>query len=400
MTEQPLGSNYVLTDKLGSGALGTVYRGRDLEGYESAIKVLRSDLAEDPGVVEQFGRAHAELVAADGPFITRIHDVVRQDSNLAIVMDLVEGGDLRAWLNHAGTLPPSEVARVGSQIAQGLEGIHRTGLAHGDVKPENILLDMSSGAPVPFVSDFAIAHLAASPRSNTMSGTANYMAPEIGEGRAPTPAADAYALGIVLYEMCCGVTPFEGGGPMAVMQRHSAALAARPEGIPDPLWRAIGSLWGKRPSQRNTVGSVAQVLAGMVGELQGTPPAPMLQTPLPPIPIRQSTGPARTQAVHTRTVRTAPPPVTKSNDSWVGWVVGLAVIALLVVGGWFAIPALLDAVDSGDSEPSETETSEPAETTDPAEPTEPDEPAQPVEPADPIETVDPEPPADQEQSTQ
>ncbi|UJH70544.1 hypothetical protein [Ornithinimicrobium sp. INDO-MA30-4] len=79
---------------------------------------------------------------------------------------------------------------------------------------------------------------------------------------------------------------------------------------------------------------------------------------------------------------------------------GLAVIALLVVGGWFAIPALLDAIDAGDSEPSETETSEPAETTDPAEPTEPDEPVQPVEPADPIETVDPEPPADQEQSTQ
>ena len=239
MTERALGSNYTLTERLGAGAMGEVWRGRDREGTALAFKLLRPELAADPDVVQRFLKERSALVGVDDPHVVRMHGLVAEDETLAIVMDLVEGGDLRDLLASRGTLTPSEVARTGAQVAAGLAAVHRAGIVHRDVKPENVLIDQASGGPVARVSDFGIARLAdasAATRSTMLLGTPNYMAPEITEGHPATPAADAYSLGVVLYELCCGVTPFEGGNPMAVMRRHSESTPARPDGVPDELW--------------------------------------------------------------------------------------------------------------------------------------------------------------------
>lgn len=357
MNEQPLGSSYVLTDKLGGGAMGTVYRGRDTEGAEFAFKILRPDLAEDPALVQRFIQERSALTAVDDPHVVRMHGLVVEGSTLAIVMDLVTGGDLRSLLQREGTLAPAEVARIGSQVARGLAAVHRAGVVHRDVKPENVLIDVSSGRPVPRVSDFGIARLAdasAATRSTMMLGTPHYMAPEIAEGHPATPAVDAYALGILLYEMCCGVTPFEGAGPMVVMRRHADDLPARPDGIPDPLWQTISDLLIKDPGQRPSVGAASHHLEALSVSLRGAPAAGRLEEPLPP--IRQDTA-----SVDGRTTQaSAPVDITSQRApdrkrSKAPLLIGLVLTALLVGGGAYGAMVLLgdDAPVAAEQTPSE-----------------------------------------------
>lgn len=284
MAEQPLGSTYTLMDKLGAGAMGTVYRGRDTRGTAYAFKLLRPEFAEDPALVQRFVQERSALVGVQHPNVVVMRDLVIEGVTLAIVMDLVEGGDLRRVLDERGTLPPAEAARFAGGIAAGLAAVHAAGLVHRDVKPENVLLDFHQAAPVPKVSDFGIARLAdaaASTRSTMMLGTPNYVAPEVADGRPATGAADVYSLGIMLYEMCAGVTPFEGGSQLAVIRRHGDATASRPDGVPDPLWAAIRDMLAKDPNQRPTAAQAAPYLSNLATALEGSPAAPALSEPLP-----------------------------------------------------------------------------------------------------------------------
>lgn len=282
MAEERLGSRYVLEERLGSGAMGTVYRGRDAEGQSFAFKVLRSELADQPELVQRFVQERSSLTVVDHPNVVAMHDLVVEGSTLAIVMDLVEGSDLRALLKAHRTLPPAEVARLGSGIAAGLAAVHRAGLVHRDVKPENVLLDTSVDPARPRVTDFGIARIAdasAVTRSSMMIGTPNYMAPEVAEGLTPTPAVDVYGLGVILYELAAGVTPFEGDNYLAVIKRHAEVAPGRPDGIPDPLWSAISTMLAKDPSDRPSAAQLVPYLTAMTEQLRGADAAPALGAP-------------------------------------------------------------------------------------------------------------------------
>ncbi|GAA4365097.1 serine/threonine-protein kinase [Paeniglutamicibacter cryotolerans] len=316
-----LGSKYTLGESLGRGAMGEAFRGTDHQGNKLAFKLLHAELARDPELVERFVRERSILLALRGENLVQVRDLVIEGDTLAIVMDLVSGGDLRAAITRQGSFTPGEVCRLGAGIARGLETVHGTGIIHRDIKPANILLGGSEGAPVPQLSDFGISSLIddAHMRSTTVVGTPQYIAPEVAAGHSAVPASDLYALGIVLYELSVGVTPFAGGSVMAVLLRHGTTLAARPEGIPDPLWNLICLLLAKEPAQRPAdARTTAEALEALRGQLAGLPAAPRLAHPLDPVPLSGVTptgAVAMPAAASGPGVALAPPPPESSASS-------------------------------------------------------------------------------------
>lgn len=218
------------------------------------------------------------------PNIVRVHDLVIEGSTLAIVMELIEGSDLTEVLRQQGTIEPAKVARWGANIAAALSAAHERGVVHRDVKPANVLVDAHTGDAK--LSDFGIARLIdASTRSTTMVGTPQYFAPEAIEGRPTGPAADVYALGIMLYELCCGVRPFADRRSIPeVCRAHLEQAPGRPPGVPDPMWALIARMTAKAPHDRPLAAEVESSLHRLVGELAGLPPAQLLSAPPPPTP--------------------------------------------------------------------------------------------------------------------
>lgn len=251
---RPLVSGYVLEEAIASGATGEVWRGRSTaDGSPFAFKVLHYALGRDPETVRRFVQESSILTGLDHLNLVKVHDLVVEGETLAIVMDLVEGRDLRGILAEHGSLLPAEACRIGAETAAGLAAVHEAGVVHRDIKPENVLLDLRVMPPAVRLTDFGIARIAeqsGSARSTMLVGTPQYVAPEVFDGHAPTAASDLYALGIMLYEMCCGTTPFAGGSTLQVLRRHVECAPGRPPGIADPLWELIAGLLAKNPAER------------------------------------------------------------------------------------------------------------------------------------------------------
>ncbi|WP_067469166.1 protein kinase domain-containing protein [Actinomadura macra] len=286
--ERPLGSKYILEEVLGRGATGEVWRGRSHEGEALAFKVLHDTLARDRDTVNRFLREGAILTDVVHPHLVRVHDLVVEGDTLAIVMDLVTGSDLRRPLNEHGAMRPGDACNVAAETASALAAIHEAGVVHRDIKPENVLLDTHRTPPSVRLTDFGIARIAeqTGSKSTMLVGTAPYIAPELADGRPPTPATDLYALGIMLYEMCCGVTPFAADSMLVVLQRHGTSAPGRPPGIPDALWTLIEALLAKDPEARpGPAGRVAILLEALARDLHRVPAAETLTEPPEPVAV-------------------------------------------------------------------------------------------------------------------
>ncbi|TDD82634.1 protein kinase domain-containing protein [Actinomadura rubrisoli] len=280
--ERPLGSLYVLEEVLGRGATGEVWRGRTHEGQEYAFKVLHDTLARDAETRQRFLREDSILKSIRHPHLVRVHDLVAEGDTLAIVMDLIKGSDLRKPMREHGAMRPGDACSIAAEAASALAAIHEAGVVHRDIKPENVLLDMSSTPPAVRLTDFGIARIAeqTSSKSTMLVGTAPYIAPELADGRSAVPATDLYALGITLYEMCCGVTPFADRSTLVTLQRHGSAAPGRPPEIPDPLWELIEGLLAKDPDDRPAPAArVAILLEALARDLHQLPAAPTLTEP-------------------------------------------------------------------------------------------------------------------------
>ena len=284
---QRLGSIYTLDERIGSGAQGEVWRGHADGSQEVlAFKVLRRDLARESSVVSAFLKESETLRRVASPAVVSIRDIVAEGETLALVMDYVGGGDLTAKLHHEGPQSPAMVAWIGASVAVGLEAIHAAGVIHRDVKPANILLDPATNPPTPKVADFGVARIcdsASTTRSTMFVGTPLYMAPEVADGMPASPAMDVYSLGIVLYELSCGVTPFVGT-PAYLIKAHAGLLPGRPQGVPDALWNLIAAMTAKDPAARPTMTAVREALSTLVTTLAQLPPAPALTEPPQALP--------------------------------------------------------------------------------------------------------------------
>jgi serine/threonine-protein kinase len=274
-----IGSRYTANQILGRGSAGTVWLGEGPEG-PVAVKLLREDLASDQELVGRFVQERTALLGLEHPHVVSVRDLVVDGNDLALVMDLVRGTDLRTRLDREKRLAPEAAAAIVADVADGLAAAHAKGVVHRDVKPENILLDMQGplgpgGSHPALLTDFGVAKLIDSPRrtrATKIIGTPDYLAPEIVEGLPPRASVDIYALATVLYELLAGFTPFGGGHPGAVLRRHVTETVVPLPGIPDELWQLIVQCLAKAPASRLRASELGARLRELLPLLAGMPP--------------------------------------------------------------------------------------------------------------------------------
>ena len=277
-------NRYRVTGRLGAGPMGEVVGAVRGDGVpaEVAVKLLRRDLAARPETALRLRDLVAQVHGVGGEHLVAVWDCFRDGDVVGLVMDLAAGQSLRGRLAADGPMPPARVAEVGARVAAALEVLHRRSFAHLAVKPENVLVDgqrvrLTGHCLVPLL-------LAAAGPHAVLLNTPQYTAPEIPLGGAVGPPADLYALGVVLYELCCGVPPLAGRGTADLVH----LVPSRPGGVPDALWVIIAALLDKDPARRPAAGPTAQRLAATGVALCGWPAVPRLPEPPPPVDPRPS----------------------------------------------------------------------------------------------------------------
>lgn len=246
---------YQLTGRIGEGSYAETYLATDATlDRQVAIKVLRDQYARDPRVAARFEREARAAAAVSHPNVVDVFDYGRDDDTLFIVMEWVDGTDLKEYLRGRGPLPVPEATRLIREILRGLGAIHRAGIIHRDVKSQNVLIARSGTAKL---TDFGIARGALDTGltdTGMAIGTAAYMAPEQASGAPLTPAADIYAAGVILFEMLIGQLPFAGDNPVQVMYQHVNDPPPQPRAInptiPASLEMVILRALAKDPADR------------------------------------------------------------------------------------------------------------------------------------------------------
>ena len=284
-----LGDRYQLQGSIGRGGMATIYRGRDRRMERVvAIKVLRDIYSTDVKFVTRFQREAKAASALQHSNIVQVFDYGQTDGNYFIVMELIEGTDLRRYLRSRGVLDVNRAIIIAHDVALGLGAAHRRGIVHRDVKPQNVLVGRDGSIKL---TDFGIASVYMDINAERLTttgmtlGTVQYYAPEQAQGEIVSPAADVYALGIVMYEMLTGRTPFDGDTPVAVAMRHIQDAPVPPgqynPGIPAALEEIILRCLEKVPEMRFRDGSqLARALESLGdAEIGGTMPFPPGQTP-------------------------------------------------------------------------------------------------------------------------
>ena len=214
---------YQVVEAIGRGGMASVFRAHDPElNRFVAIKVLPSFHADDPTFVQRFRQEAQAVARLSHPNVIQVHDFGEDKGFSYIVMELVTGGTLRDRMGRR--MPLTEAMGLIVPLAAALDYAHQRGVIHRDIKPTNVLLDPDGR---PLLSDFGLARLlensAGLTRPDTIMGTPEYMAPELALGQRADQRADLYALGIIIYQMLLGKTPFKSDTPSTTLmaQIHS-----------------------------------------------------------------------------------------------------------------------------------------------------------------------------------
>ncbi|HEY1135017.1 MAG TPA: serine/threonine-protein kinase [Nocardioides sp.] len=279
-----LGSRYELRERLGSGAMGEVWRAVDRTTSEHvAAKLLRETYVYDADIVGRFIQERSILLNLKHPQIVQVRDLVVEGNDLAIVMDLVEGRDLRRHLREVRTLSAREAVIVACAVLDALDAAHRASFLHRDIKPDNVLLEggvPGDGSGVR-LSDFGIARLAqeSTVQATGLIGTPGYMPPELFQYGKFSPASDVYAAGVLLYELLAGRTPFAGKGTVhTIGNRH---VTVEPPSLPvhPLLWTVLAITLAKDPATRLSAAATAQALRDLPDDALDAPPLPAQSEP-------------------------------------------------------------------------------------------------------------------------
>jgi eukaryotic-like serine/threonine-protein kinase len=271
-----LEDRYQIQEPIGHGGMATIYRGRDMRmDRVVAIKVLGEVYNTDLKFVARFKREAKAASALQHPNIVQVYDYRETNGIYYIVMELVEGSDLSRYLRSRGVLDEDRALIIAHDIALGLSAAHRRGIVHRDVKPKNVLVGRDGTIKL---TDFGIASVYQYMNAERLTttgmtlGTVEYYAPEQAQGEIVSPAADVYALGVVLYEMLTGRTPFNGDTPVAVAMRHIQEQPTPPgqfnPSIPAALEEIILRCLEKVPERRFRDGSQLAQALGMLGDTE------------------------------------------------------------------------------------------------------------------------------------
>ncbi len=314
MQGRVLNNRYELLNSLGQGGMATVYRGLDRRlGRPVAIKVLHAQYATDDEFRQRFEHeAQSAAGLSAHPNIVDVYDVGQDEHTPFIIMELVEGSDLKAIIEQEGPLSVERVLNISQQVADGLEYAHTRGLIHRDIKPQNIMVAADGSARI---TDFGIAksHLSTAVTQAGMTyGTADYISPEQAQGLPATPQSDVYSLGVVVYEMLGKHLPFTGDSPMAVALQHiqqpPPPLRQWNPQVPPSLERIVLGALAKDPRQRP---ASARAFASSLREYRTARGQETMAVPVAPRP----TPPAQPQATIPVQRVQAPPPVQRGRGT-------------------------------------------------------------------------------------
>jgi serine/threonine-protein kinase len=348
---------YRLGKSVGRGGMGEVYRAFDerLERWV-ALKRIRSDLAPSDERRQRFRREAKAAAALEHPSIVGVYDLVETSDGDWMVMEWVEGQLLTEWVRQ-GPLPLPEALALGRQIADALAAAHRRGILHRDLKAENVLITPDGRARI---FDFGLAKRLGEADGEALTtdgavlGTYRTMSPEQSRGMPVTESSDLFALGVLLYEMLTGVSPFLGADAVDTLDRvrrhHPPPLAEHVPGVPAEVASLVDRLLDKDPARRpvsaaavavtlrlatagstgsesapSTAATVTAAPVGFAGEQQPTVPVPTVDfaSGLP-----RGTEPAANGAMHPRRLRRA---------RW--WLVAAGLVTAVAASWWLARPA-------------------------------------------------------------
>jgi serine/threonine protein kinase/DNA-binding beta-propeller fold protein YncE len=255
-------AGYRLEEQIGRGGMAVVFRAHDNRlDRMVALKILAPGLALDDAFRQRFIRESRAAAAVDDPHIIPVFEAGEARGVLFIAMRYVRGGDVRTLLDRVGPLPPARATEIISQVASALDAAHGHGLVHRDVKPANMLLDVSAGTDRPdhvYLSDFGLSKQALASSGITSTGqflgTLDYVAPEQIEGRPVDGRADLYALACAAFELLSGAPPFKRDEGLAVVYAQLSepppSLSARRSGLAPAIDRVMTRAMAKSPADR------------------------------------------------------------------------------------------------------------------------------------------------------
>src|ERR1700760_4096223 len=270
MTERVIAGRYRLLRPLGRGGMGAVWLAEDqLAGRQVAVKELRPPAGVSETEQDVFRRrALAEARSAarlTHPNAVTLYDVIPAspaDDAVYLIMEFVDGVSLAQVIEHEGPISEPRAAGIALQMLSVLDAAHGLGIVHRDIKPANIMLTAGGQAKL---TDFGIAHLVGGTRltGSGVIGTPAYMAPEQLQGLPITPAVDAWALGVTLYDLVTGRNPFDRDNTATTF--HAILMGALPpQPCGPPLGTVISGLMTRDPAQRMTTAQARELLTSPV----------------------------------------------------------------------------------------------------------------------------------------
>jgi eukaryotic-like serine/threonine-protein kinase len=325
---------YRLERELGRGGMATVHLARDAElDRPVAVKVLAGHLSGDDDVRERFVREARMAAGLSHPNVVQVFDAGEEEGKLFIVMEYVRGATLADELARAGKLSPAAAVDLALQACAGLEHAHEAGLVHRDVKPGNLLLREDG---VLKITDFGIARAVEATQLTQVGsvlGTAAYLSPEQAAGEPVTAATDIYGLGVVLYELLTGRTPYVIESVADLVQAHRGSAVTpvqelEPD-VPEALETAVMKCLARNPAYRpESAAALAHELAAASPESPTVPLPPasgVRATEVATLPLGRPAG---------RSSRTG----TAGRSRWAAAVAAAVVLALAAValGYWAA----------------------------------------------------------------
>lgn len=329
-----LGGRYRLLDFLARGGMASVWIGEDtLLARRVAVKTLHPELSADAALRARFRNEAISAASVEDARIVGIYDTGDDDGVAYIVMEFVDGHDIRGLLAERGPLSPTGATRIARDVAAALEHAHRAGLVHRDIKPANVLVSSDQRIKV---TDFGISKSNGAQSDLTSTGvilgTARYLAPEQVRGDPVDARADIYAVGLLLYEMLTGRLPFHGDTDLSTaLARLSTAPDPLPPSVPAPVAAIVERCLAVDPARRYpSAGDLAAALDA-AGDEDLTIGRDLTAT-LPASPSRP-TAPARPTAL-----RPTPPPPRRHRGR-----AALLVLVLLAAGAaavYFLVPNL------------------------------------------------------------
>ncbi|MEV7184820.1 serine/threonine-protein kinase [Kitasatospora sp. NPDC093102] len=270
-----LGGRYELVEKIGGGAMGSVWKAEDtVLARQVAVKILRSELLEDDTSAQRF-RREAQLVAAvDHPGVVGVHDYGESGGDgeercAYIVMELIDGRPLDRVLKDTGPMTVERTLGLVAGALDALHAAHQREIVHRDIKPSNLMVRVDGRVAI---TDFGIARALASTKLTApfaIIGTALYMSPEQAEGANLGPATDLYSIGVVCYELLVGEPPYSGDGPLQIALKHvNQPVPELPDTFPAPVRALVARSLAKKPEERyaDAAEMAAAARAALAGE--------------------------------------------------------------------------------------------------------------------------------------